>query len=467
MTVLKVGQERQPAPMPDQLPVPALVVKDIVTFRDRDTGELIPKSQIEENMLWIDRILKLLEEGRTVHREALKETKNDYWEAGKRSNAFQGEGCSELWDQLAESKVVCALDLLCPPAKDKGAMYANEKRVSIMIGQASEYMFKNIVDIWTSRIEIGSAKETYVYARYPYHLWQMVEELGTKISTMNVGTHHFSASLSMNARKKWQWQEHVEQWQLECNGCKLPGIRKEDLQVLQAAANTSFAEKFATQLNVKAIDKAGIAKELHCAHDFLWGEEVDHMKQTETWRIFNMLSADPGSLQHTRAMFQLCGIIMGAADTTGVPKGNYSVFCFEVKEPLLFPDSPLFYDLYQGDTFVTLDKPFVIKMGQSDLIKHDTGVDGVVVIICWTYQLDAQRGVRLNNAGLCFMQHLTCDNHLCNLLSLAKLLKPQMTKFGTKIACMQAAQSSSTAVSEFQGASITAGSHATACNQLT
>ena len=70
--------------MADQQPVPALVVKDIVTFRDRDTGELIPKSQIEENMLWIDRILKLLEEGRTVHREALKETKNDYWEAGKK-----------------------------------------------------------------------------------------------------------------------------------------------------------------------------------------------------------------------------------------------------------------------------------------------------------------------------------------------------------------------------------------------
>ena len=187
--------------MADQQPVPALVVKDIVTFRDRDTGELIPKSQIEENMLWIDRILKLLEEGRTVHREALKETKNDYWEAGKRSNAFQGEGCSELWDQLAESKVVCALDLLCPPAKDKGAMYANEKRVSIMIGQASEYMFKNIVDIWTSRYEIGQRSETHVKVYFPYHLWQRVEELAAKVSVMNVGPHHFKGSLCLEARK--------------------------------------------------------------------------------------------------------------------------------------------------------------------------------------------------------------------------------------------------------------------------
>ena len=132
----------------------------------------------------------------------------------------------------------------------------------------------------------------------------------------------------------------MEHWQLQCNGHNLPEIKKEDLQELQAAANASFAEKFATQLNVKAIDKAGIAKELHCAHDFLWGEEVDHMKQTETWRIFNMLSADPGSLKHTRAMFQLCGIIIDAADRSSDPMVTSNVMCCEVKEPLLFQDKP-------------------------------------------------------------------------------------------------------------------------------
>ena len=178
-----------------------------------------------------------------------------------------------------------------------------------------------------------------------------------------------------------------------------------------------------------------------------------------------MLSAGPGSIQHTRAMFQLCGIIIDAADITGVPLRNNSVFCFEVKEPLLFPDSPLFYDLDQGDTFVTLDRPCVVKMGQSDVIKHDHP-DGVVVIICWKYQLDAQQGVRLDNAGLCFMQHLTRENNMCNLLALAKLLKPTMNKFSTKIACLQAALSSSTDGSHAT-ACITDGSHATACNQLT
>ena len=179
-----------------------------------------------------------------------------------------------------------------------------------------------------------------------------------------------------------------------------------------------------------------------------------------------MLSAGPGSIPYTLAMFQLCGIIIDAADRGSDPMVTSNVMCCEVKEPLLFQDSPMFSDLDQGDTVVTIDRPFVIEMGQRNIFKHDTP-DGAAVIICWKYHLDAQQGVKLEKAGLCFMQHLTKNNHLCNLLSLAKLLKPQMTKFSTQIACMQAAQSSSTAVTEFQGASIAAGSQAPATIQLT
>ena len=121
---------------------------------------------------------------------------------------------------------------------------------------------------------------------------------------------------------------------------------------------------------------------------------------------------------------------------------------FEVKEPLLFQDSPLFYDLDQGVTFVTIDVPFVVKLGQSDIIKHDTP-DGVVVISCWKCRLDDQPGVNLDNAGLCFMQHLTRRNNLCNLKELAKQLTPQMIQHSTKIACMQCKRSASPIANDF------------------
>ena len=239
----KMIMERMKSPSPGQLPVTDLGLKKQMLFRDKDTGEVIPVLKIQNNMAIIDTLLGKLEEGKKVYKQAMNDTGGDKAEASKLSNELAGGSYSVLWDRLTENKVVCALLVVCPPAKDKEAMYDNQDRVMWMIGQASEYMFKNVADIWTSRTEIGNQNQTHVYVRYPYHLWQSVEELGTAISTMNVGTHHFSASLSMHARKKVQWQEHVEHWQLECNGYKLPGIRKEDLQVLQAAANASCAEK--------------------------------------------------------------------------------------------------------------------------------------------------------------------------------------------------------------------------------
>ena len=144
-----------------------MVLKKQYIFREKETGELIPVLKIQKNMAIIDNLLGKLKEGKKVYKQAMEDTGGDKDEASKNPNEVAGGSCSVLWDRLAEKKVVCALLVVCPPAQDKDAMYDNEDRVMWLIGQASEYMFKNIVDIWTSRIEIGSAKETYVYARYP------------------------------------------------------------------------------------------------------------------------------------------------------------------------------------------------------------------------------------------------------------------------------------------------------------
>ena len=46
--------------------------------------------------------------------------------------------------------------------------------------------------------------ETFVYVRFPYHMWSHVEHLATSMSQFNVGPHHFKAYLSLEARKKLQ-----------------------------------------------------------------------------------------------------------------------------------------------------------------------------------------------------------------------------------------------------------------------
>ena len=125
-----------------------------------------------------------------------------------------------------------------------------------------------------------------------------------------------------------------------------------------------------------------------------------------------------------------------------------------MKNAVKFPGSPLFYDLTHGDQFVTLDAPFVLNMEENTLIKKDSE-GGVAVILCWRYHLGGENGVVLENAGLVFLQHMSYNRHLCNLLTLANLLQPQMNRFSTNIANMQADLASSSsarpAIEQVQG----------------
>ena len=162
-----------------------------------------------------------------------------------------------------------------------------------------------------------------------------------------------------------------------------------------------------------------------------------------------MLSSG-SDLKSMTGMFHFCGRVIDAADKASDPVMTSTVMCCEVKNDMKFTDSPLFYDMTHGDTFVTLDAPFLLQMGENQKIKQDRE-GGVAVIFCWKYHLGGENGVVLENAGLAFLQHLSYSRHLCNLLTLAKLLAPQMNKFSTKIANMQADHaSSSTALDGWQ-----------------
>ena len=143
-------------------------------------------------------------------------------------------------------------------------------------------------------------------------------------------------------------------------------------------------------------------------------------------------------------MFQFCGRVINAAAKASDPVMTSTVMCCEVKNAVKFPGSPLFYDLTHGDQFVTLDAPFALNMSDHTLTKRDSE-GGVEVIFCWRYHLGGENGVVLENAGLAFLQHLSYNRHLCNLLTLAKLLEPQMSNFSTKIANMQADSAASSA----------------------
>ena len=86
----------------------------------------------------------------------------------------------------------------------------------------------------------------------------------------------------------------------------------------------------------------------------------------------------------------------------------------------------------------------------------------MAVFFAWRYHPDPEMGVKLEKAGLVFLQHMNINKHYTNLQSLACLLRPRMDSFSTQVAIMQAGSSSSTTASDYQMASIEGGSEAPA-----
>ena len=81
----------------------------------------------------------------------------------------------------------------CSAAEDQQESEVNKVRLKWMIFQVSEFMHDQIIDIFTSRKEIGTVHETYVYVGFPYYLTGLVKSLATGVSEVSVGAHESKA----------------------------------------------------------------------------------------------------------------------------------------------------------------------------------------------------------------------------------------------------------------------------------
>ena len=114
-------------------------------------------------------LLQKLEQGTQKFQQDWPETE------GEDSDTWEEDIESGFWYQLAEQNLVCTLCVLCPPANDMAAMFDNEERLKYLIGQLSGHMHQFIIAVRTSRPEIGTDSTTFVYVRFPYHMWAEVQ----------------------------------------------------------------------------------------------------------------------------------------------------------------------------------------------------------------------------------------------------------------------------------------------------
>ena len=113
------------------------------------------------------------------------------------------------------------------------------------MGKSQDTCTKNIVEVWTSRKEISTVSESFVYVRFPYYLTEQVSTLATAMSQACVGSHQFRASVYYDGRAKISKNIAViDQWQIDIAGIKIPAIPSEELAAVSDNPNASFEQKY-------------------------------------------------------------------------------------------------------------------------------------------------------------------------------------------------------------------------------
>ena len=293
--------------------------------------------------------------------------------------------------------------------------------------------------MFTSRKEIGSIGETYVYVRFPYYLAEDAQSLAAQLGHTKTGAHQFSAFLTFEGRSKVKsrnWQ--IPQWDLVVGGHKLPALSKEQVDELKVGAITAdVAERM--EKNHEEQMKAVVTKDAERSDmlEFLWQPEIDHIFKLKTYRFANLL-ASPKERDHMLALFQIGGIIIKEADKGVQPGGLSGEFmCLDGKKPFWPASSALFMPNDIGSMFFTMDAPFNLTMSSNEYIEQDSP-QGVKVVYCLKFKIGGTNGINVEGAGLVFLQHCTLQSHYARLFALASQMGQKIAEFGATIACQQA-----------------------------
>ena len=91
-----------------------------------------------------------------------------------------------------------------------------------------------------------------------------------------------------------------------------------------------------------------------------------------------------------------------------------------------------------GDTILALDAPFKLtydREGEGSKLDAD---GGIWAVYGFKYEIDGDKGIVLQHAGISFVQHLTSKSHQNQLHIFSAQMTPHIAKFSTKIALQHA-----------------------------
>ena len=406
-------------------------------YKDPETGQLISQETIAASLRQLDEVKAKLEAGRKVYNKVIKET-NDENQAKYAGNEAAGGSFTQLMDKLCTNKVLVTMVVVCPSCPNKKEMYNNEARLKIVIKQLKEFLHGQICDLWTSRNEIGSINESFVYVRFPYYLTEQVQTLATSLSQVNVGPHQFRASVTYDGRKKLTRPAPVvQQWDIEIAGNKIPALPREELASDSAEPPASFELQY--KMRIESEKKTNFSRDEMDASmkDCFYAFEITHIRGMQTYRLSQLLQSSTGT-DNLQAYFQIAGLVIEASQKGVTDPYGMSVSCFEATTEVSYCDSPLWLSTKVGNCYLTLDAPFETYISDpTGMLKKD-GTTGSIVTFCLQYSLGGPTGMAIVKAGLAFVQHLSSKKNFTNIKILANVMKQHLAGFAANIGCMQA-----------------------------
>ena len=100
-------------------------------FIDLQTGQVIPHAQILKNLEILDKTKEMLEEGSRIYHQVMKRAPGTFKQkkavAKTRADEAAGGSRTDLWDNLADDKVIASMVVTAPPAWNAYEAHQNEK----------------------------------------------------------------------------------------------------------------------------------------------------------------------------------------------------------------------------------------------------------------------------------------------------------------------------------------------------
>ena len=191
-----------------------------------------------------------------------------------------------MWDKACEEGHIMRMTVICPSAADKKEMRENEVALRQLMYKIDPQLDDLILDVFTSRLEIGQLRETTVIVRWPIYLHASVNNLAASLCITKIGSHQFKAWTHFKGRTKVLKKPLLDRWaDATIGGKKIAEISSEELQSRSwkqldgDALTTNLEQHYNAIVEAAAQDGGKVNEELE---KHIWTNEIDNIKRMHT-----------------------------------------------------------------------------------------------------------------------------------------------------------------------------------------